>query len=106
MANKTSVRVMDMARSIRIQKGTVVSREILRKKTGTVTLFGFDKGQGLSAHSAPYDALVVLVDGEAELTVAGRKFRVKKGESIILPAGKPHALLAVKPFKMLLVMIK
>jgi quercetin dioxygenase-like cupin family protein len=88
------------------QPGSVVSREIIRKDVGTVTLFAFDKGQGLSEHTAPFDALVQVVDGEAEITIAGEKHKVKNGQIIIMPAGKPHALHAAERFKMMLVMIK
>jgi quercetin dioxygenase-like cupin family protein len=88
------------------QKGAIVSREIIRRKTGTVTLFAFDKGQGLSEHTAPFDALVHIMDGEAEITISGVPQIVKKDDIIILPAGKPHALQAVKRFKMLLTMIR
>ncbi|HNW44670.1 MAG TPA: cupin domain-containing protein [Elusimicrobiales bacterium] len=87
-------------------KGAVVSRTIIEKKTGTVTIFSFDKGQGLSEHTAPFDALVEVLDGEAEITVAGKPNKVKAGEIIIMPAGKPHALKAVKRFKMALIMIR
>ncbi|MBI4350673.1 MAG: cupin domain-containing protein [Elusimicrobia bacterium] len=86
--------------------GAVVSRTILQKAAGTVTLFSFDKGQGLSEHTAPFDALVELLDGEAEITIAGKPHLVKAGEFIIMPAHKPHALKAVKKFKMALVMIR
>ena len=91
---------------IAYQQDSVVSKTIVRKKTGTVTLFAFDKGQGLSEHTAPFEAIVYLVDGEAEITIAGKMQVVKKGELIILPANVPHALNAVRPFKMLLTMIK
>lgn len=91
---------------INYQKDSVVSKTIISKKTGTVTLFAFDKGQGLSEHTAPYDAMVYIVDGEAQITVTGKEIIVKKGEMIILPANKPHALLAINQYKMLLVMIK
>ncbi|OGS50433.1 MAG: cupin [Elusimicrobia bacterium RIFOXYB2_FULL_62_6] len=87
-------------------KGAVVSRTIIEKKTGTVTIFSFDKGQGLSEHTAPFDAMVEILDGEAEITVAGRPHKVKAGEFIIMPANKPHALKAVKKFKMALIMIR
>ena len=87
-------------------KGAVVSRTIIEKKTGTVTIFSFDKGQGLSEHTAPFDALVEILDGEAEIKIAGKPRRVKAGEFIIMPANKPHALKAVKKFKMMLVMIR
>ncbi len=86
--------------------GAVVSRTIIEKKTGTVTLFAFDKGQGLSEHTAPFDALVEILDGEAQILVAGKPNKVKAGEFIIMPANKPHALKAVKKFKMALVMIR
>lgn len=88
------------------QEGTVVSREIIATKTGTVTLFAFDKGQGLSEHTAPFDALVYCLDGETEVTIAEKPIRLKAGEMVIMPAGKPHALKAVEKFKMLLIMIR
>ena len=88
------------------QKGSIVSREIINKKTGTVTVFAFDKGEGLSEHTAPFDALVYIIDGEAKIIVSGKQHTVKKNEMIIMPANKPHSLKAVKKFKMLLVMIK
>jgi quercetin dioxygenase-like cupin family protein len=91
---------------IAYQNDSVVSKTIIKKPTGTVTLFAFDKGQGLSEHTAPFEAVVYLVDGEAEITVAGKIHTVKKGEMIILPANIPHALNALVPFKMLLTMIK
>lgn len=84
----------------------MVSRTIIDKKAGTCTLFAFDAGQGLSEHTAPFDALVYLLDGEAEITISGKPFQLKAGDSIIMPADKPHALRAVKQFKMMLVMIK
>jgi len=88
------------------QAGSVVSRELIRRDAGTVTLFAFDKGQGLSEHTAPFDALVQIIDGEAQIRIAGKPVRAKKGEMLILPAGRPHALKAVKRFKMLLTMIR
>ena len=88
------------------QKGSVVSREIIKKKTGTTTLFAFDEGQGLSEHTAPFDALVYLLDGEAEITISAKPFRLREGEMIIMPAHQPHALVASKKFKMLLIMIR
>ena len=91
---------------IKYQPGSVVSREVIRQKTGTVTLFAFDAGQGLSEHTAPFDALVQVVEGQAQITISGRKHRVRAGELIVMPAGKPHALQAVERFKMLLVMIR
>jgi quercetin dioxygenase-like cupin family protein len=88
------------------QPGAIVSREIIRRDAGTVTLFAFDKGQGLSEHTAPYDALVHIMEGEAEITIAGNPLRARKDDLLILPAGKPHALQAKKRFKMLLTMIR
>jgi quercetin dioxygenase-like cupin family protein len=88
------------------QEGAVVSRTVIDKPAGTVTVFAFDKGQGLSEHTAPFDALVNVIDGEAEITISGRPLRVKKGEMLIMPANDPHALKAVTRFKMMLVMIK
>jgi len=97
---------MKLASVVDYQDGSVVSREIIKKATGTVTVFAFDKGQGLSEHTTPFDALVCLLDGEAEITISGRPFRVTTGEMIIMPANEPHALKAVNRFKMMLTMIK
>ena len=91
---------------IAYQKGSVVSRTIIDKKVGTVTLFSFDKGEGLSEHTAPYDALIYIMDGEAEVTVAGKSSLLKVGDMLIMPANKPHSLKATEPFKMLLIMIR
>lgn len=88
------------------QDGAVVSREIVKGKTGTVTLFAFDEGQGLSEHTAPFDALVSLLDGEAEVSISGKAHRLKGGEILLMPAHEPHALKAVKRFKMTLTMIR
>ncbi|HQU71520.1 MAG TPA: cupin domain-containing protein [Calditrichia bacterium] len=88
------------------QDGAVVSRTIIGRKTGTVTLFAFSAGQGLSEHTAPFDALVHLLEGEAEITIAGALQHVKAGDVIILPANVPHALQSGVPFKMMLIMIK
>jgi len=86
--------------------GSVVSKTLIDKKIGTVTLFSFDAGQGLSEHTAPYDAFVQVVDGEAEVVIKGEAHTVVAGQMIIMPANIPHELKAVKPFKMLLVMIR
>jgi quercetin dioxygenase-like cupin family protein len=91
---------------IEYQKGSVVSRTVIDKPSGTVTLFAFDKGQGLSEHTAPYDALVDVLDGEVEITISGKPSRVRMGEMLIMPANDPHALKAVTRFKMMLIMIK
>lgn len=88
------------------QDSAVVSREIINKNTGTVTLFAFDKGQGLSEHTAPFDALLYILDGEADITISGKVLRLKEGEMVIMPANQPHALKAVTRFKMLLTMIR
>ncbi len=88
------------------QQGAVVSKTLLEKKTGTVTAFAFDVGQGLSEHTAPFDALVQVLDGEVEITISGKPFHLKQGEIIIMPANEPHALKAVSRFKMLLTMIR
>ncbi len=88
------------------QKGSVVSRTVIDKKAGTVTLFSFEEGQGLSEHTAPFDALVYILDGEAEISISGKPLRLKEGEMTIMPANRPHALKAVKRFKMLLIMIR
>lgn len=99
-------KAVDLAKLVGYQEGAVVSRTVIAKKTGTVTVFAFDKGQGLSTHSAPFDALVQILDGEARITISGKSVKVREGEMIIMPADKPHALKAVKPFKMMLIMVK
>lgn len=88
------------------QSGSIVSKTVIDKSTGTLTLFAFDQGQGLSEHTAPFDALVYVFDGQAEVTISGKSIKVKQGEMVIMPANKPHALRAVEKFKMMLVMIK
>ena len=88
------------------QDGAVVSRTLIDKKTGTVTLFSFGEGQGLSEHTAPFDALVQVLDGEAEITIAGKPYHLDAGEIIVMPAGVPHALKATRRFKMMLTMIR
>ncbi len=99
-------RVIDLTSLLTYQIDAIVSREIIKKDIGTVTLFAFDKGQGLSEHTAPFDALVYIVDGTAKIIISGNSHIVKKGEMLIMPANKPHAVKAIKKFKMLLVMIK
>jgi quercetin dioxygenase-like cupin family protein len=88
------------------QRGAIVSRTLIDKKIGTVTIFAFDEGQGLSEHTAPFDAFVEIVDGEAEVTISGKPLTARAGEIVIMPAGEPHSLRAVKRFKMLLTMIR
>lgn len=102
---KTS-EVADLKQLIDYQTSAVVSSTLIDKQVGTVTLFAFDKGQALSEHTTPYDALVQIVDGEALITIAGDEFPLKAGEVIIMPANIPHAVKAVEKFKMLLVMIR
>lgn len=103
--NLTS-QVLPMAGMVAVQPGAVVSRTVVSKPAGTVTLFAFDQGQGLSTHSAPYDAMVWILEGEAEIVVAGKPLLAKTGDMVIMPANLPHALNAVRSFKMALVMIK
>jgi quercetin dioxygenase-like cupin family protein len=105
-ADVVMAKALAMAKLIDYQSGAVVSKTVIKKPTGTVTVFAFAKGEGLSTHSAPFDALVYILDGEALITISGKSTRVKKGEMIIMPADKPHALKALKPFKMVLVMVK
>jgi quercetin dioxygenase-like cupin family protein len=88
------------------QADSVVSRTIIDKQAGTITLFAFDNGQGLSEHAAPYDALVYIIEGEAEVTINGKPLQLKQDEITIMPANQPHAVTAVTKFKMLLVMIR
>ncbi|HWS49116.1 MAG TPA: cupin domain-containing protein [Candidatus Methanoperedens sp.] len=92
--------------SINYQDGSIVSKEIINKTAGTITLFSFDKGQGLSEHTTPFDALVIITEGEAEITLSGKKHQLKMNEMILMPANIPHALKANKAFKMILTMIK
>jgi len=103
---RLEARVARLAELVDYQDGSVVSREIIGEKAGTVTLFAFDQGQGLSEHTAPFDALVHVFDGEAEIIISGRPLRVKQGEVVIMPANQPHALKAIKKFKMMLTMIR
>jgi quercetin dioxygenase-like cupin family protein len=88
------------------QSGSVVSRTLVKKSTGTLTLFAFDRGEGLSEHSTPHDAVVQVLDGTVEITIGGVSHRVPAGQGLLLPANIPHGLTAVTPFKMLLIMIR
>lgn len=96
----------ELAGLINYQDGSVVSREVIKKETGTVTVFAFDKGQGLSEHTAPFDAMVSILDGTATIKISGTDHTVKAGQFIVMPANEPHALDANERFKMMLVMIK
>ena len=100
---KQRIQLLDL---VNYQKDSIVSKIIIEKKTGTVSLFAFDKNQGLSEHIAPFDALVHLIDGEAEIVISNKTVNLKNGEMIIMPANQPHALKAVQRFKMILTMIK
>ena len=100
------MQVKNLSDLVKYQENAVVSSGVIKKDTGIITVFAFDKGQGLSEHTAPFDALVNIIDGQAEVTVSGKLFTVKKGEMIIMPANKPHSMKAVEKFKMFLVMIK
>ena len=98
--------VVKTAEYVKYQDGAVVSREIVKKPTGNVTLFAFDEGQGLSEHTAPFDALAQVVEGEAEIMISGQPHQLQGGEMILMPAGQPDALKALKRFKMILTMIR
>ncbi len=104
--DKLKAQAMNLKELIAYQEGSVVSREVISKKTGTVTLFAFDKGQGLSEHTAPFDAMVYCLDGGVEVTISGNPIRLEEGEMVIMPAHEPHALKALSKFKMLLIMIR
>ena len=104
MENKPEVR--KMSELLAVQTGAVVSRTVIDEKTGTITLFAFDEGQGLSEHSAPFDAYVQIVEGSMEIVIGGEAYDLSAGEMIIMPADVPHALKATLPAKMLLVMIR
>lgn len=96
----------DIRDYIQYADGSIVSKTLVDRKTGTLTLFAFDKGQGLSEHTAPFDAVVQVIDGEAEVTIGGKSSAVLQGQMIIMPANIPHGLMAIKRFKMLLIMIR
>lgn len=98
--------VLDIEQMIEYSAGGVISKQILKNEAGNITLFSFDKGQGLSEHTAPFDALVQILDGKAEITIGGKPLTLIVGQSVIMPAGIPHALHAPERFKMLLTMIK
>jgi len=105
-AGDIKAQVHELNALVGYQDGSVVSREIISQPTGTVTVFAFDQGQGLSEHTAPFDALVYVIDGKAEITISGQRHDLSGGEMIIMPAHQPHALKATEKFKMALVMIR
>lgn len=104
--NPPSAEAKSLKSLLQYQEGAIVSRILLKNPAGTVTLFAFSKGEGLSEHTAPFDALVICVEGEAEIDISGKKYRLHEGETITMPAKEPHAVQAASDFKMLLVMIK
>ena len=106
MASAPKSEVLNMAKLVNYQDGSVVSRQITKAEAGNVTLFAFDKGQELSEHTAPFDALVHILDGDAEIQISGKAFHLKIGRAIIMPANEPHAVRALTCFKMLLTMIR
>jgi quercetin dioxygenase-like cupin family protein len=101
-----SAEVADLAGLVKYQEGAVVSRTLVGRATGTVTLFAFDEGQSLSEHTAPFDALAHVLEGEAEIVVSGKPLPTKAGEAVLMPANQPHSLRALTRFKMLLTMIR
>lgn len=101
-----AAQMFDLAGLVQYQTGSVISRTLLKRATGTVTLFAFDEGEGLSEHTAAFDALVQVLDGEVELTISGSPLRAAAGQVVLLPANQPHAVKAVSRFKMLLTMIR
>ncbi len=105
-ATDLTARILPLNDLVAYQEGSVVSRTLMDKKMGTLTLFAFGAGQGLSEHTAPYDATIQVIDGEAEVIIEGTSYAVRAGEMIIMPADRPHAVRANERFKMLLIMIR
>ena len=103
---KKEPEIVSMAELVEYQDGSVVSKQIIKRGAGTVTIFAFDEGEGLSEHTAPFDALVQVLDGEVRIKISGKPYDVKAGEMIILPVDEPHSLKALTRFKMLLTMIR
>jgi len=103
---KENSKVMELENLVEYQQGNVVSRTLVTKEAGTITLFAFDKGEGLSEHTTPYDAMVYILEGNAEIIISKKEFHLKQGQMIIMPANEPHALHALERFKMMLIMIK
>jgi quercetin dioxygenase-like cupin family protein len=104
--DKLLAKVSSLADLVEYQEGSVVSRTIIDRKSGTVTLFAFDEGQELSEHTAPFDAMVYAIDGKVKVTISGKPFELSTGDAIIMPANQPHALQATDRFKMMLVMVR
>jgi len=106
MSTAPKSQVLNLVEMVNYQEGAVVSRQITKEDAGNVTLFAFDHEQGLSEHTAPYDALAHVLEGEAEISISSRPFHLKAGDAIVMPANEPHALKAIQKFKMLLTMIR
>ena len=106
MAGKLSAKAIKLADLVSYQEGSVVSRAIINNEAGTVTVFAFDEGQSLSEHTAPFDAIVYVLEGDVEITVSGDKIEAEAGDMVLMPANEPHALKATSKFKMLLIMVK
>ncbi len=106
MATFEPAKIFSMEDSIEYSSGGVISKQVIKKQSGNVTLFSFDKDQGLTEHTSPFDAMVHILDGEAEIRIDGNPYLLKKGDCIIMPANHPHALHALEPFKMVLTMIE
>lgn len=106
MSTAPKAEILNLAELVSYQTGSVVSRQITKAEAGNVTLFAFDEDQELSEHTAPFDALVHVVEGQAEIIISGKSFHLKSGDAIIMPASEPHAVKALNKFKMLLTMIR
>ncbi len=104
--NKKSAEPIKLSSFVNYQEGSIVSKEIINKQIGSVTAFAFDKGEGLSEHTAPFDALIHVIDGKAQITISGIHHDLKKDEMIVMPANQPHSVKAIERFKMILVMIR
>ena len=106
MATAPKAEVLQLLKMVDYKEGSVISQQITMADAGTVTLFAFDKDKSLAEHTSPFDAFLHILEGEADLTLSGQQFTLKKGDAIIMPAGSPHALTATKKFKMILTMIR
>jgi quercetin dioxygenase-like cupin family protein len=106
MSTTPKAKIINLAEMVSYQPDSVVSRQITKADAGNITLFAFDEGQGLSEHTTPFDALVHVLEGKAEIIISGKSYHLKMGDAIIMPADEPHALKADGPFKMLLTMIR
>ena len=106
MNTESPAEAITLKDAVQYAQGSVVSKTLLKKETGNITLFAFDAGQGLSEHTAPFDAVVQIIDGQGELTIGGKPLQVSEGQMVVMPANVPHAVKAGHPFKMLLTMIR